>query len=81
MRNYCESVASLAVAAIGYTTTLPQIGEAVTPQLLWIYIFLAIGLPLFGLICNVVAMKFYPLDKEKMEEIQTAIADIKKSAN
>ena len=78
--SLATSVVSLAVAAIGYTTTLPQIGEAVTPQLLWIYIFLAIGLPLFGLICNVIAMKFYPLDKEKMEEIQVVIADIKKAA-
>ncbi len=79
--SLATSVVSLAVAAIGYTTTLPQIGEPVTPQLVWIYIFLAIGLPLFGLICNVVAMKFYPLDKEKMEEIQVAIADIKKASN
>ena len=74
------SVVSLAVAAIGYTSTLPQIGEAATVELIWVYIFLAVGLPVFGLICNVVAMKFYPLDKEKMEEIQLAIADIKKAA-
>ncbi|MBQ4344142.1 MAG: MFS transporter [Erysipelotrichaceae bacterium] len=79
--SLATSVVSLAVAAIGYTATLPQIGEPATPALLWCYIFLAVGLPLFGLICNVIAMHFYPLDKEKMEEIQLAIADIKKSAD
>ena len=79
--SLATSVVSLAVAAIGYTSTLPQIGEAVTPQLIWVYIFLAVGLPVFGLICNIVSMKFYPLDKEKMEEIQLSIADIKKGSN
>ena len=49
-----------------------------TPQLLWIYIFLAIGLPLFGLICNVVAMKFYPLDKEKWKKSRQRLQISKK---
>ena len=35
---------------------------------------------LFGLFCNLVAMKFYPLTKEKMEEIQERIAEIKAQA-
>ena len=78
--SFSTTVVSLGVAAIGYTTTLPQIGETSTPQLVWFYIIMAIGFPLFGLICNVIAMKYYPLDKEKMEEIQIAIADIKKNA-
>lgn len=33
--------------------------------------------PIIGLVCNLVAMKFYPLTKEKMEEIQEEIAKIK----
>ena len=74
------TVVSLGVAMIGYTTTLPEIGDACTPQLVWLYIIMAVGFPLFGLICNVIAMKFYPLDKEKMEEIQRSIAEIKKNA-
>lgn len=35
------------------------------------------GLVLFGFICNLIAMKYYPLTKEKMEEIQGEIAAIK----
>jgi Na+/melibiose symporter-like transporter len=32
---------------------------------------------MIGLICNIIAMKFYPLTKEKMEEIQEKVAAIK----
>ena len=35
------------------------------------------GFIMFGYLCNVIAMKFYPLNKEKMEEIQSEIARIK----
>ena len=35
---------------------------------------------MIGWICNVVAMKFYPLTKEKMESIQDEIARIKAEA-
>ena len=35
---------------------------------------------IIGLICNLIAMKFYPLAKEKMESIQDEIATIKKKA-
>ena len=34
-------------------------------------------MPMIGWILNVIAMKFYPLNKEKMEEIQDEIARIK----
>ena len=34
-------------------------------------------LPIIGWLINLVAMKFYPLTKEKMEEIQNTIAEIK----
>ena len=34
-------------------------------------------MPVIGWILNVVAMKFYPLTKEKMAEIQDEIARIK----
>ena len=35
------------------------------------------GLVLIGLIFNIIAMKHYPLTKEKMQEIQEEIAAIK----
>jgi Na+/melibiose symporter-like transporter len=42
--------------------------------------FLAFGTVIIGLLCNVIALKFYPLTKEKMEEIQDEIAEIKAKA-
>ena len=43
--------------------------------------FCLIGLPLIGLLLNIVAMKYYPLTKEKMESIQEEIARIKAEAS
>ena len=42
--------------------------------------FLAFGLITIGLICNLIAMKFFPLTKEKMAEIQDEVAKIKAAA-
>ena len=52
----------------------------VTPQLRVGVVFLAYGLITIGLICNLIAMKFYPLSKEKMAEIQDEIVKIKAKA-
>ena len=38
------------------------------------------AVPIVGWLCNVVAMHFYPLTKEKMEEIQAEIGRIKAEA-
>lgn len=40
-------------------------------------IFLMYGLVSIGLIVNVIAMKYYPLTAEKMEEVRVSIAKIK----
>lgn len=39
--------------------------------------FLTYGLIIVGLDCNLIAMKYYPLTKEKMSEIQDRVAAIK----
>ena len=33
------------------------------------------GLPILGWLCTLVAMRFYPLDKEMMEKVQTKNAE------
>ena len=70
-------IASFVFAAIGYTTRNPAQGDPVTTELKLAVCFLAFGMIIIGLICNIVAMKFYPLTKEKMEEIQEKVAAIK----
>ncbi len=37
-------------------------------------------MPILGWICNIVAMKFYELDKERMVEVQRNIAQKKAEA-
>ena len=46
----------------------------------WATIGCFVLLPIVGWLCNVVAMHFYPLTKEKMEEIQAEIGRIKAEA-
>ena len=67
-------------AAIGFREQLPQVDTPLTNELKFIGLFTMFGLLILGLLCNLVAMKFYPLTKEKMEEIQIEIARIKSQA-
>ena len=73
-------IAGLMLAAIGFTNTVPDIDTPYTPELHYVAVFLSYGIVIIGLLCNLVALKFYPLTKEKMEEIQDKIADIKAKA-
>lgn len=73
-------IATGAVALIGYTTTMPQPGEACTPQIFWLTMIITFGLPILGWICTLVAMKFCKLDKAEMVEVQKRIADKKAAA-
>lgn len=70
-------IATGAVALIGYTTTMPQPGEACTPQIFWLTMIVTFGLPILGWICTLVAMKFCKLNKAEMVEVQKRIADKK----
>lgn len=70
----------LLCAAVGYSKALPTAETPYSTGLAWVGIISMYGVLLIGFICNVVAMKFYPLSKEKMEEIAEDIARIKKEA-
>ena len=65
---------------IGYKSTLPTESDPYTTGVLVVTLLCFLGMPMIGWILNVVAMKFYPLTKEKMEEIQDEIAAIKAEA-
>ena len=73
-------IAGLVFTAVGYADHNPVEGDPVTWELRVGVAFLAFGLIIFGLICNLIAMKFYPLTKEKMAEIQDKVAAIKAAA-
>lgn len=69
--------AGLVFAACGFTDHNPVMGDVATTQLRLGVVFLAYGIIILGLICNLIAMKFYPLTKEKMAELQNEIVAIK----
>lgn len=69
---------TLAVGMIGYVTVMPQMGDQTTIPLFYLTMIFAYGMPVLGWMCNIVAMKFYSLDKERMVEIQTSISEKKK---
>ena len=70
---------TFAVGMIGYVTVMPQMGDKTTVSLFYLTMALVYGMPILGWMCNIVAMKFYSLDKERMVEIQTNIAEKKKA--
>lgn len=78
--SFGSTIAAVAVAAIGYTKVMPQLGDEATWSILWIVELLVFGLPILGWLANIIAMHFYELDKERMVEIQSEIAERKKIA-
>ncbi|MBR5127658.1 MAG: MFS transporter [Roseburia sp.] len=87
--SFAPMLISVAFAAIGFTESLPDLKhiEAINANPEWkqttflVTLALLYGSVIIGNLCNVVALKFYPLTKEKMEEIQEKIAEIKAAAN
>jgi Na+/melibiose symporter-like transporter len=75
--SFSNSVVAILVAAIGYTSAMPQVGEAATTPLKILCIVFFCGFPIFGWLLNLVAMKFYPLNAEKMREIHQVLAERK----
>lgn len=73
-------IATGAVALLGYTTTMPQPGDACTTPLFWMTMALYFGLPILGWVVSLIAMRFCDLDKAKMVEVQKAIAEKKATA-
>ena len=72
------TIVGLCCASIGFKDALPNVDTPMSPAIKAVAMFCMYGLLILGLVCNLVAMKFYPLTKEKMESIQNEIAEIKK---
>lgn len=79
--SFATTVVGFIVASIGYTSTMPEVTDAYTPELFWATSFLFIGLPIIGWVCSLIAMKFYPLDDKKMLEIQAKLDEIRNEDN
>lgn len=75
--SFATTIVGLMIAMIGFKTTQPQPDTPYSNEIFIITMICMFILPIIGWLINLVAMKFYPLTKEKMEEIQNAIAEIK----
>ena len=78
--SFAPMIAGIVFTAVGFADHNPVEGDPVTTELRIGVAFLAYGLLIFGLLCNLIAMKYYPLTKEKMAEIQDKVAAIKAAA-
>lgn len=74
--SFAATIVGYGLILVGYQD-LPKVGDPLTPGIFWLTMFLFFGMPILGWVASLIAMKFYPLDKEKMEEVQLKIADIK----
>lgn len=79
--SLATTVVALVYAAVGFSQSLPTLETPNSTGLFWATMFCFIGACEIGWILNIIAMKFYPLTKEKMEEIQDDIARIKAESN
>lgn len=75
--SFSATIVGLMCAMIGFTSALPDVNTPYSGELKFIGCFIMFGLVILGNLCNVIAMKYYPLTKEKMAEIQKEIAAIK----
>lgn len=78
--SFASTIVGWFCVMIGYADRFPTVEDPLTSGMFWVTIFLFIGVPIIGWICSLVAMKFYPLDKDKMIEVQAKIAEMKKEA-
>lgn len=66
-----------AIAWAGYGSVKIEPNKPVNSKMEAAILFVIFGLPLFGHIASIIAMKFYDLTAEKMHQIQTEIHDRK----
>ncbi len=79
--SFGAAIAAGAVALIGYTSNMPQPGDALTTPIFVVTTVILYGMPILGWICTLVAMKFCHLDKNEMVEVQKRIAAKKTELN
>ncbi len=77
LSSLSTTIVAIAYAAVGFNAALPTEETPYSSGILTATLICYLGLPILGWICNLIAMKFYPLTKEKMADIQAEIARIK----
>lgn len=78
--SFAPMITGLLLAAVGFANSVPDINTPYSDSLRNVFLLCTYGFVIVGLICNLIAMKFYPLSKERMEEIREKITEIKAQA-
>ncbi len=74
-----QTVVGLLLALIGFKTAFPDVDTPYSEKLFWMTMFLNFGVLMIAWIASLIAMKYYELDKERMEEIQEEIETRRKA--
>lgn len=78
--SFASTIVGWCCVLIGYAGRFPTQEDPLTSGIFWGTMFLLIGMPILGWIASLIAMRFYPLDEEKIIEVQDKIAEMKKEA-
>lgn len=80
-----SSLTNMIVGALvifaGYRASFPTVNTPYSTELFWIAMICFCGFPMLGWVINIICMKYYPLNKEKMKEVQQKIQDVKERAS
>ena len=79
--SLATTIVAFGLVLIGYSEIQPVAEDPMTTPLFIFLLVMYFAAPMLGWIINLIAMKFYPLSKEKMAEIQEQIAEIKAKTN
>jgi Na+/melibiose symporter-like transporter len=71
--SIAPTIVGLVVALIGFKNAFPDVDTPYSNSIFWVTMFLAYITIIVAYSISIIAMKFYPLTKEKMEEIQSEI--------
>ena len=74
------AIATIGVSLVGYVNSVPQMGDKPSWPIFWMTMFLMFGMPILGWICNIIAMRFYKLDRERMIQVQKTLNERKEAA-
>lgn len=77
IKSLSTALVGIMLGIIGYKQVMPQQGDPVTTEIFVMTMVICFGFPILGWICNIIAMKFYILDKERMVQVHKNIRDKK----
>lgn len=66
-------IIGVCLAVVGFKTAMPTVDTPASDSLFWVGMVFFIGLPILGWIASLIAMKYYDLTYEKMQEVHRVL--------